>query len=175
MALPQLGLMILNTMSHNIKETTHMEGINEINARLKFIGKIQRDEKLSISGPSMHPNNWITTFKRTINGRDGRKETLRFLCSTVDSAFEIIELHKLSQKPSDQSMCQELFSDLKHAQTGIRNLMSTYETDTKFCCDLEVLIGSIIRRLENTGIKDDTPATPQRKGNIGKEPQNLSL
>jgi hypothetical protein len=146
-----IGGAILNTVLSG-KGANQMDGLNEVISRLKFIGRIQADEKLSTDRIQMQPNSWFTTFLRTLSQRDSRKETFRFLSGTVDSAFELINLHKLSPMPSHQQMCIEVGEDLLNAKSGIRNLMETYKADDKFICDLDVLLSSITRRLSDCGL-----------------------
>jgi len=41
---------------------------------------------------------------------------------------------------NDIVTCKVIFSDLLKSKLGMNNLKYTYSEDTKFCCDMDVLI-----------------------------------
>lgn len=125
-----------------------MQNQQEVLSRLKFIGTIQVDEKVHVQSQTLQPNNWRTSLSRTIVSPDSRNNTLRFLNNVITRAFELIDLHKDKDTSSSKNLCKILIRDLKQAQIGMTNLSRTYEEDTKFCCDLTVLIESVSIRLE---------------------------
>jgi len=127
-----------------------MENSEEIMARLKFIGHIQREEKINTKYVSRHPNNMATRFWRTVLYSDNRTNALKFVKDVIARSLEIIELQH-----NDLVMCRSIVSDLIKAKQGITNLKYTYNEDTKFCCDMDVVIENIASQLTN--IKEKYP------------------
>ena len=125
----------------------------EVISRLKFLGYIERDEKISCRYVSRQPNTWITSFLRSFLYPDSRKHTLQFVRSVVFRAFEILE--QTFQK-ENYLEAKGLISDLFKAQNGLQNLKETYGDDTKFCCDMDVVIQDLMSRL--TTIRESQPA-----------------
>lgn len=140
------GLYLTTSMT---KEVPSMEGVNEVVARLKFIGRIQVGEKLSVTSMKAYQNTWLATFFRSLNPKDNRQETLRFFRSTIDEVFRILNIYVKSTRQSDKELCVDIVNDLEFAaKGGIRNTLATYEDDSKFRCDLEVLINFIQRNVQ---------------------------
>ena len=55
-----------------------------------------------------------------------------------------------SDKISERIMCGNLIDDLKKSKIGLANLKETYNTDVKFCCDIDTLIQMIDAKLTET-------------------------
>jgi len=175
MSADRISGLILNRVFVG-KRASQMDGINEIVSRLKFIGKIMPDEKMSVDKLQMQPNDWYTTLRRTFIDRESRRKTLRFISATIDSAFELIKLHRRSEQQSDQTLCINIGTDLRNAVIGISHLMKTYSGDTKFTCDLDVLSGAIIRKLADCNLPiecgtDTSPALPPQTPQISHAPR----
>lgn len=131
------------------RDKPSMQGINEVISRIKFISMLPAGEKLSITRLESQRNSWLTTFMRTFNSRESRWDTLKFIENTVEEGFRIIDICRKSDDESDNKLAQEIMDDLKAAALGgIRNCQTTYESDPKFCCDIEVLTKGILRRIE---------------------------
>lgn len=126
---------------------------DEVISRLKFIGYIERDEKISCRYVSRQPNTWITSFLRSFLYPDSRKHTLQFVRSVIFRSFEILEQTFQKENPLE---AKGLIADLYKAQNGLQNLKETYCNDTKFCCDMDVVIQDIIARL--TAIREMQPS-----------------
>lgn len=116
----------------------------EIASRLKFIGKIQKDEKINVRYVNRQPNNWLTSFSRSIIYPDNRINALKFVRDIISRTFEIIEQNI---RKENYATCKIIISDLIKCQQGLINLKSTYMDDTKFGCDIDVLIERIIAKL----------------------------
>ncbi len=121
-----------------------MENSEEIIARLKFIGHIQKDEKINVRHVNRQPNNLLTKVSRTLIYPDNRSNALKFVKDVIDRSFEIIELQH-----SNTIICHGIVSDLIKAKQGIFNLKYTYNEDTKFCCDMDVIIEKIATHLSS--------------------------
>lgn len=128
----------------------------EIISRLKFIGKIQIGEKISLKDMNIQQDGLVTQIYRTIN-QDNRFKTLVFIQDTITKTFEIIKCYDKSKKNSDRLMCLNLINDLKKSKNGILNLKETYNTDIKFICDIDTLLEIIDAKLSEIDI---TPFSP---------------
>lgn len=117
-----------------------METNSEILSRLKLIGKIQLNEKLSTQDLSLHANGWWTSLIRTFINPDSRSNTKDFIEKIINRSFERLET---AIATSDDSLTVSISIDMRKAQRGLDNLKQTYESDKKFGCDIEVLVQHI--------------------------------
>lgn len=122
----------------------NMESHEEIISRLKFLGFIQEDEKIDVRHVNRQPNTLITKVYRSIIYPDNRANTLKFVKTVVERSFEILD-HYLSR--DNQLFCKAMIGDLIRARQGINNLKYAYKEDTKFCCDMDVVIEKINSKL----------------------------
>jgi hypothetical protein len=141
-ALATLGLAHLKGVF--VPSDITMENNEEIISRLKFIGHIQKDEKINVRLVHRQPNNFATKIYRTVLYPDNRFNALKFIRDVISRSFDIIE-HYLHR--SNILVCKSIISDLVKARQGIINLKYTYSDDTKFCCDMDVLIENINSQL----------------------------
>ena len=123
-----------------------MDCNKETISRLKFIGKIQIGDKVSLKEMLIQPDGLMTQISRIIN-QDNRNKTLVFLQDTINKTFEILKCYERSKKNSDKIMCTNLISDLKASKNGLLNLKETYILDVKFICDIDVLLQLIDAKL----------------------------
>jgi hypothetical protein len=128
----------------------------EIISRLKFIGKIQIGEKISLKDMNLQQDGLVTQIYRTIN-QDNRFKTLVFIQDTITKTFEIIKCYDKSKKNSDKVMCMNLINDLKKSRNGILNLKETYNTDVKFICDIDTLLEIIEAKLSEIDMLNFSP------------------
>jgi hypothetical protein len=139
-----------NILSYNkIDNHIAMENNEEVIARLKFIGHIEKDEKINVKHVNRQPNTLYTKFSRSILYPDNRANSLKFVRDVILRSFEIIE-HLLHHK--DTLVSQGIVTDLIKAKQGMLNLKYTYTDDTKFCCDIDVLIEQVASKL--TSLKE---------------------
>lgn len=131
-----------NFIFYEIRQNTIMENTEEIISRLKFIGHIQKEEKINTRQVNRQANNIWTKLQRTLIYPDNRTNTLRFLKDVITRTFEVLELQH-----EDKTVCKTIIEDLGKAKIGIINLRQTYVDDTKFCCDMDVLLETITTNL----------------------------
>lgn len=127
----------------------------EVISRLKFIGHIQQDEKINAKYVYREPDTVFTRISRTFIYKDNRKNSLQFIRDVISRSFEIIDL-QMHRKEMEQA--KAILIDLLKAKTGISHLRQTYVDDTKFCCDMDVILESIntkLKSLEKQGLKED--------------------
>ena len=123
-----------------------MESNKEVISKLKFIGKLQKGEKINIRLLYVQQDGVITQFIRTFL-QDNRSKTLSFIQDTINKSFDLITYYDKSSRLSERIMSNNLIEDLKRSKNGLVNLKDTYCDDVKFCCDLETLLQLIDAKL----------------------------
>lgn len=142
-----------NTNSIVSDNMNHID--SEIISRLKFISKIEPNEKINIRHLFVQPDNITTKISRTFINPDTRKNTLFFIKTTVERSFELVTFYLKSSKPSEVAICMSIIKDIENSKIGIMNLNATYINDRMFCCDIETLLQNINARL--SGLKEEYP------------------
>lgn len=144
-----------------------MENNEEVISRLKFIGHIEKEEKINIRQCSRQPNNIFTKLSRTLIYPDNRTNSLKFIKDIILRSFDIIEnlIHN-----RHIITCKSIISDLVKAKQGMLNLKYTYNDDTKFCCDIDVLIEQVTTKI--THLKEHNPELFEHKSDTqSQQPQ----
>jgi len=137
-----------------------MESHKEVISKLKFIGKLQKGEKINAKLLYVQQEGLVTQLARTLL-QDNRTKTLSFVQDTINKSFELITYYDRSNRVSERIMCNNLIDDLKKSKSGIVNLKDTYVDDIKFCCDLETLLQMIDAKLIEYNKYDNvTPPPP---------------
>jgi hypothetical protein len=121
-----------------------MENHEELISRLKFIGHIQKDEKINVRHVNRQPNTIYTKISRSLLYPDNRSNALKFVKDVIARSFEIIEHYN---HQGNSLVSRGIVADLLKARQGILNLKYTYNDDTKFCCDMDVVIESIASKI----------------------------
>lgn len=134
------GLKYVKDYLVNYQTDTNMENKEETLSRLKFIGKIEQDEKINVRHVNRQPNNIMTKLLRSLIYPDNRSNALKFIKEVINRSFEIIDYYNIN---NGYSISKGIISDLTKAKQGISNLKYTYGDDTKFCCDMDVIIENI--------------------------------
>lgn len=116
---------------------------SEISSRIKFIGQIQKGEKINIKTMTLQPPGILTSLNRTLFNQDNRNNTKKFLEVTIANSIEIINNFINSQDNTNKQFAQNMLFDLNSCIEGLENLKETYNTDIKMCCDLDTLIEKI--------------------------------
>jgi hypothetical protein len=122
-------------------------GTSEIISRLKFIGRLQKGEKINVRYMYVQSDSLLTRLSRTFFATDNRSNTFNFIDTTINRSFEIISLNRDSTKISEQCLVANIIKDLRTATKGINNLIDTYKDDVMFCCKLDTLIQDTFSRL----------------------------
>ena len=144
-----------DTSNFNIN---NMESDKEVMSRLKFIGKVQKGEKINVKYMFVQPEGIATRISRTLINQDNRNNTLNFVRSTITRTFEIITSYSSSNKESQRHICLHIIKDLQQCKTGLLNLKDTYLSDIKFTCDIDTLLQEIdakLSEIEPIQNKDD--------------------
>jgi hypothetical protein len=151
-----------------------MESHKEVISKLKFIGKLQKGEKINAKLLYVQQEGIVTQLARTLL-QDNRTKTLSFVQDTINKSFELITYYDRSNRVSERIMCNNLIDDLKKSKSGIVNLKDTYVDDIKFCCDLETLLQMIDAKLIEYNKYDNFTPPPPPPSIIPKSLFDLTL
>lgn len=141
-------------MSLLFKNLVMDQNTSDVISKLKFIGKIQKGEKINVRTLCVQPNNWFTTIVRTLFSTDNRANAYNFIESIINRSFDIINVNRVSISLVNRQIVENVISDLKQAVNGISNMKDTYEFDVMYCCKLDTLIQSINSRISEITIND---------------------
>ena len=143
-----------------------MESHKEVISKLKFIGKIQKGEKINAKFLYVQENGIITQVARTLL-QDNRTKTLTFVQDTINHSFDLITCYDKSNRLSERIMCNNLIDDLKKSKNGLANIKDTYNDDVKFCCDIETLLQMIDAKLIEYNKYDTNPLVSAAEAGSG--------
>uniref|UniRef100_A0A6C0KV56 Uncharacterized protein n=1 Tax=viral metagenome TaxID=1070528 RepID=A0A6C0KV56_9ZZZZ len=137
-------------MYHYFKHTVTMDATtSDVLSKLKFIGKIQKGEKINVKYLYVQPSNWFTRLSRTFYMTDNRMNAYNFIETTIGRCFEIITVNKQTKTSTSFKLVENILADIKDAIIGIQNFKDTYSYDVMFCCKLDTLIDSIRFRIND--------------------------
>ena len=138
---------MFNYMYRDIVQKGMDVNTSEIISKIKFIGRIQKGEKINVRNMCVQQNNWITRISRTFFTCDDRLNAFHFVENILKRAFEIISLNRSSMKISDRCLVSNMIADIKESLKGVENLKEAYATDIMYCCKLDTLIQDTNSRL----------------------------
>jgi hypothetical protein len=131
-------------------QNIEMDGnISDVISKLKFIGLIQKGEKINVRGVCVQQDTFFTRVMRTFITLDNRTNAYNFIEGIINRSFEIIllNINKETVRNVDKRLVCHLISDIKKSTIGIKNLKDTYTDDIMFCCKLDALIECIESKL----------------------------
>ena len=120
-----------------------MESDKEVISRLKFIGKVQKGEKINVKYMFIQPEGIATKISRSLINHCNRQNTLNFVCNTIKRSFEIVKTYKASKIDSHKHIYEHIIQDIDQSKKGIINFKNTYLDDLKMGCDLDTLLQEI--------------------------------
>ncbi len=145
------GSSILPVIFKNSGTEINMDNDSDTISKLKFIGRINKGEKVNTKFLFVQPaNELLTKVSRTYYGVD-RLKTFNFVQKTISESFRIIDRCRKSEEAFDKKMCENIIIDLNVARKGIMNLRETYEEDVKYCCDLDTMLEGVDSKLGSLG------------------------
>ena len=119
---------------------------------LKLIGKIKEHEKLLIISRMVENDSLLTAVKRTWYKED-RTGTLKFIKTTIDRSFDILDKNKNKNKNDNDNYYKQIeaniIADLNESIKGILNIRETYSTDISFCCAIDTIIQDTVAKLDS--------------------------
>jgi len=144
-----------------------METNEDVISRLKFIGKIQKGEKINVRNMSVQPDSIITRVYRSFINLDSRINTLNFVTHIIKKSFEIVNMHLITKKPFDKRWCVNIINDITSSRIGLLNLKNTYSADIMFCCKVDTLIQEMDARTQDVYAKFETEGIEFQKKEEG--------
>ncbi len=137
-----------------------MDVNDEVISRLKFIGKINPGEKISVKGMYVQTDGWITSITRSVFTHDSRDSTMSFLNTAIKKGFDLLRMYHETYKTDrartfEQTMFSNILADMCAAVRGLNNLKVTYDSDRMFCCKLDTLIQEINALVKQYGVEVD--------------------
>lgn len=114
--------------------------MEDIIPKLKFIGKIQKGDKVNVKHMYIQPMNIVSRISRSFFNIDDRANTLIFIATTIKNAFDLLLQHLENNKQFDIITAQNIVLDLRSSRNGLLNLKETYNDDVMFCCKIDALI-----------------------------------
>ena len=124
-----------------------MDNHPEIIARLKFIGKLQKGDKINTRRMFVQSNGLVTRLNRTFWNQDNRSNGLSFVQETVRRAFDLLEIYTKSGAVAEVALRENMAKDIQTSIHGLNNLKTTYCEDIKFGCDIDALLLIISAKL----------------------------
>ena len=171
--------------------------VQQVIGRLKFMSKIRHGEKINVRELFIRDNDSVVQrLMRTIRNAstylssseivESKEATLSFIKDTVNDAITLITVYRSSGDEFKQNIANIIVENLEASKSGIRNLVSTYQSDRKFISEAEAVIQTQEARInimKNKGymkgftsasflpLSESPPASPLL---IPQTPQTLS-
>jgi hypothetical protein len=125
-----------------------MEFNDDTMSKLKFIGKIQKGEKINVKHMFIQPEGLATKISRSFINLDSRGNTLTFVKTTITQSFNILYSYLTNGTSSHKNLCVHIIDDIKQSKQGIQNLKLTYSSDIMLCCQLDCVIQEIDAKMD---------------------------
>jgi hypothetical protein len=143
----------INNLNNNSQQpfVYNLNGIEnnqELISTLKFIGNIQKGEKINTKKLYIQQEGFLTSVSRTIFNQDNRWNTKALIEHTMSKCFSLLDYYEKS-KDSENLNFRFLINDLIQAQKGIENIKLTYIHDAKFSCDIITILQTITIKLKH--------------------------
>ena len=129
-----------------------MNPAKEVISRLKFIGRLKKNEKINTQHMYVQPCGILTALSRTIFQQDNRNNTMNFIQKTIEDSFVLLEKYR---EEEEFILSGHMIDDLLRAKVGLEALKETYMMDLKFCCDVDTLLQIISSKLNAAEIQSD--------------------
>ena len=124
-------------------------------ARLKFLGRVNKGEKINVKEMTLQTESYITSMSRSVWFVDNRNNTLSFIQNTIQAAFALLKLLLQASNVSSKELARVVVKDIDGARAGIANLKTTYSEDTYFCCEVDTYSETLKAKL--MAIKSHNP------------------
>jgi len=158
---------VIWTLFKDSEQRFIMETNEDVISRLKFIGKIQKGEKINVRNMSVQPDSIFTRFCRSFVNLDSRINTLNFVTHIIKKSFELINMHLVTKRPFDKIWCVNIINDINNSRVGLLNLKDTYASDIMFCCKVDTLIQEMDARIQDVYCKFQVEGIEMQKKEEG--------
>lgn len=119
--------------------------IETISSKLKFISKLKKGQKISVSTNSIQDNTYWTSLMRSMTG-ENREKVYNFISEVIQDSLSILDSLSNSNNEYDIRVCKNLITDLIYLTPGLKNLQETYKEDVMY-------VAKLITLLENLEVK----------------------
>ena len=127
----------------NVYEGIEDPHVYEILARLRFIAKTTRGQRINVSTMTHEDESIYTSTYRTIFTRDeSRDKSLRFFKETVEEGVRIVQRRLASARDYDHRIANTMLWNIREAKKGIQEMTKgeTYRQDTMFVSKVEAYL-----------------------------------
>lgn len=131
----------------------NMNNNDDIIPKLKFIGRLNKGDKINVKNLYIQPNNFLNRIDRSLFHIDDRTNTLMFVDTTIRKGFDLFLSHISNNSPFDVILCNNIMNDLRNAKKGMLNLKETYSNDIMFTCKIDALVEEIDAKLAELEVK----------------------
>lgn len=131
----------------------NMNNNDDIIPKLKFIGRLNKGDKINVKNLYIQPNNFLNRIDRSLFHIDDRTNTLMFVDTTIRKGFDLFLSHVSNNSPFDAILCNNIMNDLRNAKKGMLNLKETYSNDIMFTCKIDALVEEIDAKLAELEVK----------------------
>lgn len=147
----KMALQILSAFKDSQQHSEMDASTADVVSKLKFIGLIQKGEKINVRCMCVQPDTLITRLSRTFFSMDNRTNAYNFIESVVNRGFDLVNiaLTRDTVRSIDRRLVKNLLQDISKSICGIKNLRETYVYDIMYCCRLDALIEGIESRLKD--------------------------
>ena len=154
MTLQNIGLYLANLkLKELVNKNKEMELGDDIISKLKFLGRVQKGEKINVKNMFVQPEGLATKISRSFFHLDSRSNTLSFVKNTINQSFNILYSFLNTGTVSQKNMCINIIEDIIKSKEGINNLKLTYSSDIMLCCQLDTIIQEIDAKIQELGHK----------------------
>lgn len=138
----------------------NQQRLESVVSKLKFISKIEPQQKINTTELFIREPGWQTTILRSINPGETRESTLLFLKDTVDTAISLSLLYQRYNDQFHQNILNMLKDALKECKHGLDNLCITYTSDRMYVSKIETLKQIIDTKDTISGASRNTFSVP---------------
>lgn len=142
--------------------------VQQVIGKLKFMSKIQHGEKINIRELFVRDNDSVlqrvfrslrnaTTYISSSEIVESKESTLSFIQDTVNEAIALISIYRCENDKFKQNIADIIVTNLEGSKFGIRNLISTYQSDRRFISEAEAVIQTLEARINSLKEKGYMP------------------
>ena len=154
-------------------QSKEMENNEDTISKLKFLGRIQKGDKINVKHMFVQPEGLATRISRSFFNLDTRGNMLNFVKNTIVQSFQIIYSYLSTGTLSHKSICYNIIEDIINSKNGIKNLKITYCSDIMLCCQLDTLLQDIDARLDELSEKYPDIINKSMSGTIVDERKDV--
>ena len=134
-------------------DESNMSEINDITSKLKFLSKVQKNQKINVSGMFVQLVGTMTSVRRFMQS-ESRTNTLNFVDNIVNTSITLIDNYNSKMSSSQKLIITNIINDLISVKGGLRNLKYTYSDDIMFGSNIDTYLQLIDVKMKETKEKN---------------------